>query len=161
MGWLQTRKARKNLEKLGMSKSDIIGMEQELKQGMNNLEAMRDKLRKKESPTYRKLIKKINDITYEPVPAKQRRNMSLALIQEATLTEWEHNDLLSQIESIYAEVLGASPYIQVLASLNQFKDAEMTKIQKVDISENLIENSDISDSEKHELRQNLKTVYKL
>lgn len=161
MSWWQTRKARKDLEKLNIPGLDVDALSRELKQGMKEAKQVRKELRKQESPTYRKLIKRINDLTYKPIPAEQRYGMSLAMVHEAELSDWERNDLLEQIEIIYAEVLQAREYLQVLSSLNHYKAAEMTKVQKVSLSEQLIQNSGITEEEKQELLQQVKSIYKL
>lgn len=161
MGWLKDRKARKTLQKLGMSEVDISDMTTSLKQGHKDAIKMRDELRKKESKTYRKLIKQINDISYGPMSAKQKYDQSLAIIHEATLTEWEREDLLNQTESIYKEFLQASPYAQVLGMLNHIKTDNVTKIQKIDNSVKLIKSSDITEAQKKELLEQVNIVYGL
>ena len=130
MGWLNDRKARKTLQNLGMSEDEIRDLTTNLKQGHEDATRMRDELRKRESRTYRKLIKKINDISYGPLLARQKYDMSLALVHEATLTEWERGDLLNQTESIYKEFLQASPYAQVLGMLNHIKTDQCNKNTK-------------------------------
>ena len=161
MGWLQDRRSKKTLSNLGMSASDVDEMTSTLKQGHQDAINIRNELRKKESRTYRKLIKKINNLSYEPLPAKEKYDKSLAIIHEATLTEWEREDLLAQTASIYDEILKARPYLQVLAMLNHIKGDNVTKIQKIDSSIKLIKASDLSESETNELLEKVNTVYGL
>lgn len=161
MGWLQDRKAKKTLRNLGMSDSDIDEFTSTLKQGHQDVLNMRDELRKKESKTYKKLIKQINNISFEPFPAKHNYDKTISLIHAASLTEWERNDLLTQVEKIYGEILKARPYIQALSMLNHIRTDNVTRIQKIDSSMKLIENSDITQSEKDELKAKVKRVYGL
>ena len=101
MGWLQERKARKALEKLGMDKTYLKQMGKELKQGHKDLIKQRDELRKLESPTYDKLIKQIGKIFDIEAPVDKKKRISIKLVQDATLSEYERNALLELIESIY------------------------------------------------------------
>mgnify|MGYP000138426718 FL=1 len=160
MGWLRDRKAKKTLSNLGMSDSDIDELTSTLKQGHQDAINMRNELRKKESKTYKKLIKQINNISYEPLPAQEKYDRSLALIHEASLSEWERDDLLTQTEDIYGEILKARPYLQVLSMLNHIKSDNVTRIQKIDSSLKLIKNSDLTQSEEEELTEQVKKVYK-
>lgn len=160
MGWLQDKKSKKKLRNLGMSESDIDEMTSTLKQGHQDAINMRNELRKKESRTYKKLIKQINNISYEPLPARQKYDKSLDLIHRASLSEWERNDLLTQTEDIYGEILQARPYLQVIAMLNHIKSDNVTRIQKIDSSLKLIKNSDLTESEADELTGKVKEIYK-
>lgn len=157
MGWWQARKARKELEKLGLDKKYLQSMQAELSQAKE----LRDELRKQESPTYVKLIAKINDIAYEPVPAQRRYDASLELVRRATLTDWERNDLLAQLDGIYGEILKARPYAQVLSGLNHINSSAFPKAQKINLSMRLIRSHSLTDDEKRDIREQVMKVYKL
>ena len=101
MGWLQDRKARKTLKKLGMSDDLINDTMGQLKQGMQDASAMRDDMRKLESPTYHKLIAQINDVIDKDGSAEQKKQYCIDLISNSPLTEYERNDLLTQVKSIF------------------------------------------------------------
>lgn len=103
MSWWQERKARKALEKLGMDKNYLKQIGKEIKWGTKELEQQRDDLRKLESPTYHKLIKEINLIIDRDAPIEQKKSVSIKLINNAVLSNYERNDLLKQIESIYGK----------------------------------------------------------
>ncbi|HEX5456110.1 MAG TPA: hypothetical protein VFW77_01960, partial [Candidatus Saccharimonadales bacterium] len=139
----------------------IAEMTSELNQGYKAAKNMRDELRKKESRTYRKLIKRINDISYEPVPAKQKYDKSLTLIHETTLTEWEREDLLTQTKGIYEDILSASPYEQIFAMLIHFRNDNVTKIHKVNNSIKLIKSSNLTPVEKQQLLEQVNIEYSL
>lgn len=102
MGWRQ-RRTRKRLKKMGILTDDV---EQQVRSEMQQLEEMRDELRKQESPTYVRLIDEINALTEKPVPVQQRYEASLELVREATdLADWEREDLLAQLDRMYGEFL--------------------------------------------------------
>jgi hypothetical protein len=161
MGWWQARKARKELEKMGLDKKYLKSMQAKLEQGHEQAKDLRDELRKQESPTYRKLVMRINEISYEPLPARQRYTMSLDLVREAGLTGWERSDLLAQIGNNYKEILNARPYAQVLSGLNHINSSEFTKIQKINLSMRLIRSYDLTDNEKRDISEQVMKVYKL
>ena len=100
MSWWQERKARRKLVKL-IGKDEAGQMIQELKHGHQQLEMLRDGLREKESDTYRQLIGTINQIIEGKAPATQKKLISIKLVESAKLTDYERQDLLQQIESIY------------------------------------------------------------
>lgn len=160
MGWLHDRKAKKILSNLGMNDTDIDEMSSTLKQGHQDAINMRDELRKKESKTYKRLIKQINDISYEPLQAQDKYDRSRAYIHEALISEWERNDLLAQTEGIYGEILKARPYLQVLSMLNHIRSDNVTRIQKIDSSLKLITNYGLTQTEEEELTEQVKKVYK-
>lgn len=157
MGWWQARKARKELEKMGLDKMYLQGMQAEL----NQAKELRNELRKQESPTYVRLIAKINDITYEPVTAQRRYNASLELVHKAMLADWERNDLLAQLDSIYGEVLKARPYAQVLSGLNHINSSEFPKTQKINLSMQLLRSYDLADDERQDILEQIMKVHKL
>ncbi len=102
MGWWQTRKARKNLEKIGLDKTYLKGVEKELKQGVKQAEIIRDELRKQESPEYHRLIETINQIVDGKAPLDQKKTISIRLVEQSpSLSEWERHDLLEQVHSLY------------------------------------------------------------
>jgi len=88
---------------MGILTDDV---EQQVRSEMQQLEEMRDELRKQESPTYVRLIDEINALTEKPVPVQQRYEASLELVREATdLADWEREDLLAQLDRMYGEFL--------------------------------------------------------
>ena len=159
MSWLKNKKARRTLQGLGLNEEASNEMVAELAQGYRDTKKLRDDLSKNESRTYKKLIRQINNISYEPTPVKQKYQQTLELIQTASLTEWERTDLLNQMESLYKEFLEASPYAQVLGMLNHIKSDNVTKAQKLNNSMKLIDSSDITEAQKMELAEQVKRVY--
>jgi hypothetical protein len=157
MSWWQARKARKDLEKMGLDKDYLKQMGAELSQAKK----LHNELRKQESPTYVRLIAKINDLTYEPVPSRQRYEMSLDLVRQASLSDWERNDLLTQIDSIYGEVLKARPYVQVLSGLNHIKSSQFSQAQKITLSMRLLKSYNLSETEAHEITGQIRKFYKM
>lgn len=103
MGWWQTKKARKNLEKLGFSKQYLNDMQNELREGYQNAKKVRNELRKLESPTYNKLLAKINQIIGANGTKEQKKQFSIKLVNNALLSDFERNDLLEQVEIIYGK----------------------------------------------------------
>lgn len=157
MSWWQARKARKDLEKMGLDKDYLKGVTAELK----NADKLRNEIRKQESPAYVKLIAKINDITYKPIPARQRYEMSHDLICQAGLSDWELHDLLAQINSIYGEVLEARPYVQVLSGLNHIKSSEFPQAQKIALSMQLLKSYNLSGAETQDIAGQIRKIYKV
>jgi hypothetical protein len=102
MSWWQTRKARKNLEKIGLDKTYLKGIEKELKEGVKQAEAVRDELRKQESPEYIRLVETLNQIVAGNAPTDQKKLISIKLVEQARLSDWEKHDLLEQVEGLYS-----------------------------------------------------------
>ena len=86
---------------MGFSKEDLEAIEAEAKKGMKSAVSLRKELRKKESPTYRRLITKINEIIDGKGSLEQKKQLSYKLVNESPLTDYERNELLEQLQSIY------------------------------------------------------------
>lgn len=161
MGWLQKRKSKKILQDLGFDEVYANEMIANLNDGYQTAKNLRNDLRKRESKNYKKLIRKINDISFEGSQADNKYERTVALVKGTSLSEWEYDDLISQIDDMYKELLKEDPYAQVSVMLNHIKSADMTKIHKIANSEELIRNSAMSSSEKNDLLDQLKRIYKL
>lgn len=109
MGWWQTRKSKKTLRNLGMSRSQANSMVQEMHEGNKQLLKQRDELRKLESPTYHRLINEINQIIDSDIEAHMKRQRSFKIVNEAKLSDRERADLLVQVEHIYQNVPAVDP----------------------------------------------------
>ena len=101
MGWLEMRKARKELEKMGLDKTYLKNIGKELRQGEKGLRSQRDEMRKLESPTYRKLIIEINKIIDNNDTVSKKKWDSKKIVMVANLSDDERDDLYQQIERIY------------------------------------------------------------
>jgi hypothetical protein len=152
----QIRKARRRLEKMGL---DVDAVDKMVASDLERAEQLRADLAKQESPTYIRLVQELDALSYEPVSAQQRYESSLDRIREASLSEWERDDLLAQIDGIYGEVLKARPYVQVLSGLNHIQGGDFSRAQKVTLSLQLLESYDLPEAERGDIAGQVRKIY--
>lgn len=100
MQWWREYKAKKNFLKYH-SEAEFDSLKEELVEGEKAARAVRDEMRKQESPEYVKLIGTLNAVKAGTAPDEQKYLISMKLIESSTLIDRERNDLLQQIDLLY------------------------------------------------------------
>lgn len=97
--WREYRAKKKLIKIVGKDKA--LPMIDELKEGYKQAEKLRDDLRKLESPEYDKMIGTLNHIVDGTAPVEQKKLISIKLVEQSTLTDYEKQDLLGELERLY------------------------------------------------------------
>ena len=82
-------------------------------------------------------------------------------MREASLTDRERDDLLTQIEGVYREVLQARPYLQVLSGLTHIQSSDLPRTKKVELSMELLKSYNLPEPEEQDIAGQVRRIYKL
>jgi hypothetical protein len=106
MSWLQTRKARKSLQKAGMDKAYLEDVEKQLREGESAARELRDILRVIEAnPKAMKTFQTITQISEGSVPDQQKLAISISLVKGSGLPQKESEALAKIIGFYYPELV--------------------------------------------------------